>query len=676
MIYKNNNGMSFFIFINNNSRKKILKRLRIVQFYADKQIKLIIFSLLVAIAPHLFNLPLWVILWIAIMWSYIFIASAKEISLPNKKFYNLLAILGVIGVFSTYRIRFGGEGFVALMSIMAGLKPFEIRTYRDRIVTIFLAYFIVITCLFISENFAITVYMFASVFFSTAVLISINFPNSNMKENFKFSGIIIAQAIPLMIILFLAFPRIQGSLWGMSRQQIGKTGFSENITLGSISELVQSNEIAFRVKFKDKIPPPPSLYWRGIVYESFGRKSLRINRNLVPRKIPISGTNEVDYSVSLEPHDKKWLFALELPLSTSFGSQIMEDHTLKTRRSVHQKIRYKVTSYLDYKTSFNENHIKSALTLPKFGNLKSRELGKTFNEIANGNAEKIVELALNYFKENDFVYTLKPGVLSENALDDFLFKTKKGFCEHYAAAFVFLIRAAGVPANVIGGYQGGEINPYGDYIIVRQSDAHAWSEVFITNKGWIRIDPTFIVAPQRIERGFENSLSSDEMTAFIYFKKFGLVGGLLEKIRLGWDAINSQWDLIVMSYSYLEQRAFLSRFGIHFRNWKDYAIIIFSIIGIISFLSIIIFILVLKKSLKKQDAVLKVYKKFCLKAEKIGLSRGLAQGPIDYADMIIKKMPELKDIVSEITEIYVSLRYAGESNPQTLKKLKQIVNKF
>jgi len=635
---------------------------------ANKYIPPILVSILVAFAPNIVRLPVWIVAWCFLSWGYCFFAARNDWPWPNKRLQQILAVGGFTFGLVTFGGTMGRDAGVALLVLMVGLKPLETRTHRDRMMTIFLTYFLVIANLFYSKALTMTLYMFLSVLVTTAVLIHINHPRGRMTANLALSARIVLQAVPLMLVLFYLFPRIPGSLWGMSKGVIGTTGFSDSLTPGSISELVRSNEIAFRAEFKEKIPGPDRLYWRGLVFWQFNGETWRLGMTAPVRREQMLGKGAVNYIVTLEPHDKRWLFALDIPAMAPLLGRIRGDHTIKSRRRVKQRIRYRVKSYTDYRTGPLKQWERAALGLPFAGNPQARDLSGKWMEETNS-PEEVIEKALDYFRTNEFFYTLNPPLLDRDSVDDFLFRTRKGYCEHYASAFAFLMRAAGIPSRIVGGYLGGEINPYGGYLIVRQSDAHAWVEVWLSEKGWVRVDPTSAVAPERVEQGMAAALPPEEISMF-------LSSPYLKRIVLGWDAVNNLWYQHVMGYSFLSQKRFLSKLGIRSGSWKGPAKTILIAFVIIGGFSVLFYLMLFKRSDSKRDLVQQIYSQFCEKLGRAGLPRTPAQGPIDYTQFVIEARHDLEERVREIIDLYILLRYDWGGNEETLKEFKSLVRQF
>ncbi len=643
---------------------------------ADKKHLLpILGAILLAVSPHLFRLPSWIVIWCLAFWAYVLAASKNNWYRPGRPILLILTFGGFIGGLATYNFKFSLDTGVGLLAVMLGLKPFEMNTHRDRMVTLSLVYFLVITNLLYSNNLVMSLFMFASVLLATAVLIRINHPRGSFAANLRLSGVIMVQALPMMIVLFFLFPRVQGTLFGMSNQSIARTGIGDRLSPGSISKLVLSDEIAFRAEFKNNIPGPDRLYWRGIVFQHFDGKTWSRGQTRPVRQVPLAAGSLVGYTLTLEPQGEKWLFALDMPITSPPMARMQNDYTLMAYRKLKTRIRYNVVSQTTYNTGDFKPWERTALILPAQGNPKSTALARSWADTFD-NPEKIVNKALEFFSQNDFVYSLNPPLLREDVIDDFLFKARKGYCEHYASAFAFLMRKAQIPARIVGGYLGGELNPYGNYLIVRQSDAHAWVEVWLPARGWVRVDPTAAVAPERVEQGFEAALPPEELEGFLLLKHLGPLQSYLKKIVFRWDAVNNYWNQWVLGYSYRRQRELLSKIGINLGSWKGPVKVILLTLGLMSFFVFLISIRLFKKPVKKKDAVQKAYLKFCAKFTRVGLTRKPGQGPVDFAKTAGDLHRDLKENIQEITDLYVLLRYARGGDENALKKFKERVKKF
>ncbi|RJP85929.1 MAG: DUF3488 domain-containing protein [Desulfobacteraceae bacterium] len=633
----------------------------------------ILFALVVAILPHIVRLPLWIIFWCAGMWGYQVGTLKSGWPGPGIVLRRILTGIGIAGLLLTYTTRLGPDAYLGLLAIMAALKPFEMLSHRDRMITVFLAYFIVITSLFQSETLAITLYMFVSVGITTAVLVRINDPEGRFSNNLKLSGVIMAQAMPLMAVLFLLFPRIQGSLFGLSLMGGAKSGFSDSMSPGSVSMLVENDAVAFRAEFDGWIPPPELRYWRGIVFENFDGRKWSMERQTPETTGLLSGSQAAAYTINLEPHQGRWLFALEMPSQIPRSAILFTDNTLRSRRPVFKTLRYSLSSNTRYDAGTEDpDHLLRLTRLPEALNPQAIELAKEITQTAGGVDEKIDRI-LQFFEAGGFVYTLQPPRLGRHPVDDFLFKSKKGYCEHYASAFAVMMRAVGIPARIVGGYLGGERNPYGNFLVVRQNDAHVWVEVWHPDRGWLRVDPTAVVAPERITGGMEEALGQTGLMR----KYFGGISNLMDQIRFGWEAISAGFSAWFQGYSYEQQRALLEKIGITADNWTSSlkALAILLLILVVATAGAIAFI-VLKPNSRKPDAIRKHYTLFSEKLDRAGLTRKPGMGPLDYAAYASKNRPDLTRRIMEITDLYIGLRYQGHPSKTALADFIKKIREF
>lgn len=642
---------------------------------SNKNIVPLLVALGIALVPHSPHLPLWVILWCSVAWGYLFLATKHHLPQPNKISRLILTTGGVFGVLLTSGVSLDRDSSLALLWIMASIKPMEIRTYRDKIVTVFMTYFLAVSCLFFSSSLAVGLYMPVSICITTAVLIHIHHPPGTLSDKLVLSANLMLKALPLTLILFVVFPRIQGSLWGMRGGTEAFSGFSDSLAPGNVTNLVRNSAIAFRVKFDHQIPESERLYWRGLVFWLFDGRAWHLGNNTLNTTLPIKGHNSMEYTITLEPHNHRWLFALDLPYDSGPNTIMQSDQTLLSRWKVRRRLQYRLKSYTSYTTGPLWERESAALQIPPNKNPEALALARKWRA-ASAKPAQYVNTALNYFRNNDFSYTLNPPPLGEESIDDFLFRTRKGYCEHYASAFTYLMRAAGIPARMVAGYLGGELNPYGKYLIVRQSDAHVWVEVWMSGKGWVRTDPTLAVAPQRAEQGLAAALPPEEWSIISSLGALGPLAKYWINIRLGGDAINNQWNKWVLGYSNNRQKTLLAKFGIRTGSRRGLATAIILATAAIILIALLYFLNTSKKAVLKQDAVQKAYLTFCAKLERIELARKPSQGPLDYTSMVVALRQDLKTSVLDIVNLYIRLRYGRGGDRDDRKRLKEMVKQF
>jgi transglutaminase-like putative cysteine protease len=644
--------------------------------HITKNIPLHLAALAIALLPHIPRLPPWVVFWCAIAWGYMLAVAKFHRPMPGKALRLFLTLGGVLAVLLYNGFSLDRYSSISLLWIMASIKPMEIRTYRDEMVTIFLNYFLAIACLFFSSSFSVGLYMVFSICVTTAVLIHIHQSRHRFNGSLGLSAALMLKALPFTLILFMVFPRMDGSLWGMRSPATAQSGFSDRLMPGSVTRLVRNKAIAFRAEFDGRIPAPDRLYWRGLVFWLFDGQSWQYSKNSLYVHPRLKGKDLVGYTITLEPHNQRWLFALDLPYKFGSRALLLSDYTLTSRWIIRQRIQYRATSYLTYNTGPLLALESAALQIPWDTNPRAAALARGWRAEATSPAG-VVQAALGYFKSNDFSYSLNPPPLGVDAIDDFLFKTRKGYCEHYASAFAYLMRAAGIPARVVAGYLGGELNPYGSYLIIRQSDAHVWVEVWLPGKGWMRIDPTLSVAPARGAQGAAAALPAEERSGLRSFYGGGPLATYGLKLALGWDAINNQWNKWVLGYSNYSQRSLFAKIGLKTGTWTGRAKIMILVSGTISVLFLLLFFRVKgRRPPGTIDYPQQVYLKFCQKLDRVGVARRPSQGPLDYAETAIALRNDLKASILDIVKLYISLRYAGNDSKDDVRRLKVLVRQF
>jgi len=453
------------------------------------------------------------------------------------------------------------------------------------------------------------------------------------------------------------------------------TGLSDSMEPGNINQLSLSSKIAFRAEFKSTIPANNQLYWRGpVLWHQEGRRwQMTSDKIAMPMEtLEISGV-ATDYTITLEPHNRHWLLLLDLPQTTPSSlpneASIKHDMQVLSKEPIRTRIRYEGHSFLNYKlgAKLSEHERTLALQLIEDENPKTRRLAtKWVSE--NKSSTQIVEAALTMFREQPFIYTLAPPLLGKEPVDDFLFNTKRGFCEHYASSFVYLMRAAGVPARIVTGYQGGEINPNGNYLIVRQSDAHAWAEVWLQNKGWVRIDPTAAVSPDRIESGIGAALPDSDLLPILSRQDYPM----LKKLYMNWDAVNNGWNQWVLGYDQDKQLALLKKLIHKDIAWGDIGLVL--VTAMITLMLLVSYLL-LRNGSAVLDPVKKTYQQFLKKLSIAGITKLASEGVISFGERAAKALPNQSAEILEISALYSSMQYAKRKtdNKHALDLLKQLV---
>jgi transglutaminase-like putative cysteine protease len=583
-----------------------------------------------------------------------------------------LGLAGGFGIYLHFGTFVGRDPSIALLVIAVGLKVLESYRFRDTMVLVLLTYFVVATHFFYTQGIPDSVYMFGVVVLTTMVMIQLNQGNKSLGwvNRLRRVGAMLLQSIPMMLVLFILFPRIDGPLWSTAKGSSGVTGLDDKMSPGTISQLVQSNEVVFRVSFRGAPPPRAQLYWRGPVLSEFdGRTWLaREHPGPVPRTSYIA--SPIVYDVVLEPHNKTWLFSLDLAHTIPVESYLSPNYQLLASNTVNDRRRYRVASSTDYTLghSLSSRARQHYLALPQALSPRIRAMAQKWRATQR-DTQGIAEQALAFFREQPFVYTLTPPLLSGDHTDQFLFETQSGFCEHYASSFTVLMRASGVPARIVTGYQGGEWNPMGRYMLVHQSDAHAWSEIWVEGRGWVRIDPTAAVSPNRVELGINNvSEIRDSLRTFSGINTFS---HWLNHLRLAWDTINFHWDEWVIAFGPQRQQALLVSLGIKDTGWQPLLLLLITTMTVI----IILYSLVMiwRHRPPPLDLVVKIYLRFRRKMFTARLEQWDYEGADDYAERVAKLRPEIAVQVRRITERYNMLRYGRSPSDSYLEEMKQLI---
>ncbi|MDD2776629.1 MAG: DUF3488 and transglutaminase-like domain-containing protein [Gallionella sp.] len=618
----------------------------------------LLLSIAMVIAPHALHLPVWVsvLCGVVLLWRTLLTYFYKP--LPSHKLLIVLTVASIGGITIEFQTVFGREVGVTLLVLLATLKLMEIRAARDVMALIFLACFIVITNFFYSQSMVTAVYMLATLFVVVTTWLHLETPNAQLKARFRLAGVLLLQAIPLTLILFVLFPRVQGPLWGLPQDAHASSGLGDTMSPGSLSKLSLSDAVAFRVNYESAVPRRNQMYWRGPVLWNFDGRTWTPGHNafvMPPKFTELS--QPMDYRVTLEPHNKSWLFALDVPYQLSIDATLTDDFQILSKAPVTSRLRYRARSHLVYHANVQEldTQLRRALALPAGFNPRTRELATTWRAQQKDDA-LLVNEALRYFNQQGFTYTLEPPPLGKHSVDDFLFNTKQGFCEYYASSFVFLMRAAHIPARVVTGYLGGEFNGVGKYYIVRQSDAHAWAEVWLSGRGWVRVDPTAAIAPGRIENNLAAAVQDNSAMSFMARNP----PQWLRNLSLNWDAAANQWNQWVLGYDSERQFDFLTRLGMEV-TWQK--MVSWMGIGLALFIALFSAWMLRHLFHRTTDKIQDQWLTLCNRLAKVGLAREPSEAALAYAQRVAQLRPDLARPFLEITQGYNALRYgvAGQA---------------
>ena len=645
------------------------------------------------IVPHVPRLPVWVTLICVGCGLWRVMVYQGRWSYPGRWTKVVFVIAGLVGIGVGYQGRvYGLEPAAALLVIAFVLKLLEMQHKRDAYIVILLGYFVAITEFLFFQSIPYALYILFSVVLITAALIGLNQTQSHRQplKTLKLAATLMVQSIPMMLVLFVLFPRIS-PLWTVPLEsQAAKSGVTDRMSPGDIASLSLSPELAFKASFNGPVPGPSQLYWRGLVLENYDGKTWTRRTNLTDGIWRDSQTMPVwakhierlgdtqSYSIILEPTRQNWLFSLAAAdLSANADIAMLDDYTLAYvhRRGVTTKFKYAVTSDLEYRleTDLSDEVRQRTTNLPSGSNPRARELANLLYAAATSDAD-YVNRVLIYYADEEFVYTLAPPVLGDNDIDEFLFDSQRGFCEHYAGSFVFMMRAAGIPARIVLGYQGGEYNALANYIAVHQFDAHSWAEVWYEGRGWVRVDPTRMVSPERIQRGLESAVADENTflanSPLSWLKYRQLLW--LQDLRQQLDAIGHYWDNWVVGYNPRTQLEFLSTY---FENINASRLGLLMLTTFFVLLGIVALFVLRTRNTRLLTAVDQQYLRFCQLLAKQGLVRQTGEGPWSYNERVSQTRPDLAPVVTRVTREYTRMNY-DLGAPNNSKALKKAVSAF
>lgn len=611
---------------------------------------------LLSVLPHARYQPLWLtsvtgllLLWVSWQWHRGYQVTQVWLKVP-------LVIAGCIGIVIHYKTLFGKDAGVAMLMLFMALKLLELKHRRDGIVLTILAYFLLLTHYLYSQSIPTGIWLLFATLIITAALIHLHSPSGTpSRASLKLSAKLLLQALPFMIVLYLLFPRISGPLWGLPQDALsGRTGLSDTMSPGSLSNLALSGEIALRAQFEGPPPGKEQLYWRGPVLDYYdGRSWSTLPLRNSPPELIFTGP-ELRYSLTLEAHNQRWLLPLEMPASLpppdNLAASIDGNGLVQARSPLRNRQRVEFTSVARYQFNREETSlaIKRNLHLPPGFNPRTLALGREWGAQYPRAAGR-VKAALEYFRQEPFVYTLRPPLLGYHAMDDFLFNTRRGFCEHYASAFVILMRAANVPARVVTGYQGGELNPVDGFLVVRQSDAHAWAEVWLEGQGWVRVDPTAAISPARIESGISSALPLGDSLPLLANVRLDW----LKSLQNQWEAMNNRWNQWVLGYTPERQREILSRLGLKDADGRT------MILALGGSMSVLLLILAawLFRPAPNNDPVLAIWRQAVKRLERQGINCPAWESPLALAQRLEAEAPHLAPAVTELAKLVTTARY-------------------
>lgn len=597
------------------------------------------------------------------------------------------AVSAFFVVLGQYRTLNGIEAGSALLVVMVALKFLESHKQRDQLVLLLIAYFLMFASLLVERGPLMVGYIVAMVWLATVALIQVGRRGEFLPygTTSRLSGRLLLHAVPITIALFVLFPRLPGPLWAIpGSTSSGASGLNDTMSPGDITELGLSDEIAFRVDFQSRVPRANDLYWRGPSLANFNGRTWSMQQGIrrgerVMETVEYRG-EPTSYRVMLEPNGRNWAFALDMPRdwSRNSGLRMGSDYQLglflaqpRTRR-----LDYNVTSHVEFaaREPLTPREQEVFRALPAGSNPRARSLAESW--LADQpSAATIVERAIDYLRSQPFQYTLTPPALGAQPVDEFLFETREGFCEHYASALTFLLRAAGVPARVVLGYQGGEFNVMGDYYIVRQSDAHAWTEAWLPGQGWVRVDGVAAVAPERVALGFGSGAGGGATTSAAARR-----ARWSRPIALLFDTVNTRWQEWVIDYGPELQRSLLESLGFDGlrRSERSAVLLGLATAATMGLLLVVGFYLSWRQGRHAPaDAAARYFAAFARHLARLNVpAREPAEGPRAFAHRAAASLPQAARRIHAVTDLYLRARYEPDAEGAALAELAAAVAAF
>ena len=536
--------------------------------------------------PHAAHLPWWCSALAVAMLAWRGWLAFSLRPLPGRWVLLGCLALTLAATLATYRTLLGRDAGVTLVVVLLALKTLELRARRDAFVVFFLGFFTMLTNFFYSQSLLTAAAMLLGLMGLLTALVNAHMPagRPSLWQSARMATRMTLLGAPIMVLLFVLFPRL-APLWGTPGDAMtGRSGLSGQMRVGEINRLALDEGIALRVRFADDVPPPPGLlYFRGPVLSTFdGREWQPLQSTFVPSQRPRAELQPVGeavrYELTLEPHNRPWLLALDAPaappeLPGELSARMSEELQWVASRPVNDLLRYRASSHLEFRHGPQRMtaSLSDYLSLPRGYNPRTLEWAQELRRELGPDSGALIDRVLQHLRTGGYTYTLEPGEFGEHTADEFWFDRKLGFCEHIASAFAVLMRAAGIPARIVTGYQGGELNGVDNFWVVRQSDAHAWTEVWLAGRGWVRVDPTASVMPGRI-----GSLQRLSPPRGVIATAVGVMVSptMAQSLRAVWEAVNNAWNQRVLNYTQSRQLNLLRALGFESPSWEDLGLLL------------------------------------------------------------------------------------------------------
>lgn len=638
---------------------------------SQRSLMLLLASLALISLPHLQNLPPALSVFFVAMLGWRALGLRRSEWLPTRLLLSMLTVLGIALLISQHRGIFGRDAGTAIIMVASSLKLFEIRSRRDLYLLVFLAFMIAATQLLYQQSILMVAYiMMVGVLLLGAMVLQTAGQIKTLVA-IKTSAVILLQALPLAVVIFVLFPRIESPRWRwLEEDNQAKSGLSKTLEPGAISQMSLSDELVFRVRFEGAVPPPEQRYWRGPVYSHTDGVRWTVSSKIYQVEPPEFNGQTYRYTVLMEPQRERWVFGMEMAQDFDANIQRSSLYELLTKNNPGNRAEYKLTSVPNYRTQgIASDERADNLQLPAEPSAKLTELVRQLHGF-DAKPEVFITNLLQHFRSENFFYTLTPPLLPDNPVEGFLFETRSGFCSHYATAFVNLLRIAKIPARVVGGYQGGEFNQVGGFWEVRQADAHAWAEAWLEGKGWVRFDPTAAIAPERVLRGvnIDMQLASGEVS----FDP-GVVAAVswLKSAKQFWQSVDYNWQRWVINYTPQNQLQLLRRFGI-----DDLAGIAKWLVVSVGLITLMLAGWLFRQQTVRIDPAVRLYRRFCDKLARAGIVIEIGEAPGAFAERAKRLRPELAEQIDTISGIFMRLQYEPQAQLDDLQQLRKQVARF
>jgi transglutaminase-like putative cysteine protease len=624
------------------------------------QLRSICLCLALALAAYAAALPTWILVVACAAGAIRLALAARGYAAPGRAIRLGIAVAAFVVLFFELRTFNGLPAGSALLCLVAGLKLLETQSRRDLYVVSFIIYFLCLAALLRSESFWLFVYLVGVSWLTTASLLRLTpaLPLPGWRRSLSYSGRVSVQALPIALILWLFFPRLDTPFWRMPADRIAESGLSDSMSPGDIIKLALSDEVAFRVRFEGPAPPPAEMYWRGPVLHDFDGRTWRRTSPVSAQAPALVGVGAAyRYVLSLEPSRHNWIFALDWPDRWDLAAGALTgDYMLVQSAPLSRRIEVTAVSHTRVRTGepLTDAARRRELALPAARNPRTLAFARELRR-AHPDDMDYAGAVLDLFRREEFFYTLEPPPLGADSVDEFLFDTRRGFCGHYASAFAALMRAAGIPARVVTGYRGGLYNHYGGYRILHQSDAHAWNEIWIDGTGWVRFDPTSAIAPARVEHSIAEALAAGE-SATGRWRRFAWFAD----VRLELDALGQLWRERILQFNQFSQLQLLASLGVPEPDGQK--IVMLMAVGLVLAFAWLTWQIRREQRPRPKDPVVRAYDSLCRKLAAVGLRRKAHEGAETFAARVALERPDLARTVTALCRRYSKLRYGPQSS--------------